>query len=295
MLLFDDYEKVKKFLASPLRDVHNFTNLLKEYKSLFMRIDRHANQVIFTKCEDRSCCQEWRSTSLQEFLLNFKMLLFAPSITTTCDHYDTFLQSCMKSKHNLGSTGQPSSDEGDLGKCEICTNYWFLSKTEKARHKSLFHRRQKLQQPKPRTHSCDVCEASFSNLSSLNRHKKGKQHTSRDQRKRQQPNDASGRKKRKTKARTIQDMLRANRDVTSSDDESDEEACSAPTCCIKEIDTTVDISDAPVQEEVAQKIIPNISDSDQDADKDDEEMLDDDLNRDEVLVSIGEYVGAINI
>ena len=83
MLLFDDYEKVQKFLASPLRDVHNFINLLKEYKSLFMHIDRHANEVIFTKCEVRSCCQEWRSTSLQEFLLNFKMLLFAPSITTT--------------------------------------------------------------------------------------------------------------------------------------------------------------------------------------------------------------------
>ena len=181
----------------------------------------------------------------------------------------------MKSKHNFESTGQPSSDEKDLGKCEICPNYWFLSKTEKARHKSLFHRRQKLQQPQPRNHSCDVCEASFSSLSSLNRHKKEKQHTRRDQRKRQQPNDASSRKKRKTKARTIQDMMRANRDVTSSDDDSDEEACSAPTYCIEE------------------KIIPNISDSDQDADKNDEEMLDDDLNRDEVLVSIGEYVGAI--
>ena len=229
------YDTVKTFLACPVRDLHKFSNLVKEYKSVFKHIDRHSNEIIFVKCDDRSCCTEWK---LKSFVQKFKMQLFAPSTTTTCGHYDTFLQSCIKDKHVFSSSGQPSCGENDLGKCEYCPNYCFKSKTEKARHKSVYHRRQNVQAKRP-TINCDVCEASFGSLSSLNRHKKEKNHTKRDQGIKRKHSEAAP---RKTKARTIQDMLRANKgveqDSDDDDDEEEEEECSASQCTIQEINDT---------------------------------------------------------
>lgn len=232
-LLFDDYETVKNFLKCPIRDLHKFSNLAKEYKCMFKHIDRHANEIIFMKCEDRSCCGIWRSAGLKEFLKKFKMMLFAPTSTTTCGHYDTFLQSSIKVEHVFGSNGQPSVVKNDLGKCDHCPNYHFKSKTERERHHSLFHRRQNVQQQRPRSFVCDVCEASFGSLSSLNRHKKEKKHTRRDQGKKRKNAEAPS---RKTKARTIQDMLRTIPMIESEDaDNSEEEDCSAPECIINKI------------------------------------------------------------
>ena len=50
--------------------------------------------------------------------------------------------------------------------------YSFESKTGKARHIGVFHRRRKNKVDKPKIHTCGVCEAAFSTLSSLNSHKK---------------------------------------------------------------------------------------------------------------------------
>ena len=230
-LLFDDYENVKNFLKCPIRDLHKFSNLSTEYKCMFKHIDRHANEVIFMKC-DKRCCGEWESAALKEFLEKFKMMLFAPT-STTCGHYDTFLQSSIKVEHVFGSSGQPSVVKDDLGKCDHCPNYHFKSKTERERHQSLFHRRQKVQQQRPRSFVCNVCEASFESLSSLNRHKKEKKHTRRDQGRKRKNGEAPS---RNTKARTIQDMLRANPMIESEDAPSDsEEGCSASECIINTI------------------------------------------------------------
>ena len=233
-LLYNDYETVKTFLKCPIRDLHKFSNLVIEYKYMFEHIDRHANEIIFMKCDDRSCCKKWESPGLKEFLKKFKMMLFAPTITTSCGHYDTFLQSSNKVEHVFGSSGQPSVVMDDLGKCDHCPNYYFKSKTERERHHSLFHRRQRVQQQKPRSFVCNVCEASFRSLSSLNRHKKEKKHTRRDQGiKRKNAETPS----RTTKARTIQDMLRANAMIEGEHDadNSEEEDCSVPECIINKI------------------------------------------------------------
>ena len=231
-LLFDDYETVKKFLACPLRDIHQYSSLLREYKCMFEHIDRHLNEIVFIKCDDRSCCEEWKSTGLKKFLQKFKMRLFAPSITTTCGHYDTFLQSTIKDENIYGSSGQPSCLKDDLGKCNICSSYHFKSKTEMARHRSLFHRRQKNRGARPKSFQCDVCASTFTSLPSLNRHKKAEQHTTRVQgRKRKRETSV-----RKTKSRTIHDMLSSNQSASNaiSEDEEDDE-CSAPKCNINRI------------------------------------------------------------
>jgi len=52
-LLFKDYEQVKAFLKSPLRELHNFATLQKEFVEMLRYIDRHHNEVIFQRCNDR--------------------------------------------------------------------------------------------------------------------------------------------------------------------------------------------------------------------------------------------------
>ena len=46
-----------------------------------------------------------------------------------------------------------------------------------ARHIEFFYRRRKNKVDKPKNHTCSVCEAAFSSLSSLNCHKEKKPHT----------------------------------------------------------------------------------------------------------------------
>ena len=105
---------------------------------MFQHIDRHANEITFVKCQDRSCCEEWKSPRLKDFLSKFGMKLFAPSTTVTFGLYDTFLKSCLKKENAYGSSGQPSCERSDLGQCNFCPSYHFKSKTEKNCYMSVF-------------------------------------------------------------------------------------------------------------------------------------------------------------
>ena len=67
-LLYDDYEKVKKFLKSPLIEIHEYADIRKEYESVFKHRDRHHNEIFFIKCKDKSCCVDFRSQKLFDIL-----------------------------------------------------------------------------------------------------------------------------------------------------------------------------------------------------------------------------------
>ena len=58
-LLFNDYEEVKKFLSCPLRDLHKYSKLNKEFQEMLNHIDRHLNEIVFTKCTNEKCCEPW--------------------------------------------------------------------------------------------------------------------------------------------------------------------------------------------------------------------------------------------
>ena len=68
-LLFQDSDQVKAFLKSPARDLHDFSTLCKEFKEMLRHVDRHHNEVVFKRCDDRSCCQLFRSERLQNISL----------------------------------------------------------------------------------------------------------------------------------------------------------------------------------------------------------------------------------
>ena len=61
-LKWDDYDQVKTYFKAPARDLHNYTYLINECKSMPQHADRHLNEIVFIKCNDASCCGEWRST-----------------------------------------------------------------------------------------------------------------------------------------------------------------------------------------------------------------------------------------
>ena len=104
----------------------------------------------------------------------------------------------------------------------------FKSKTAKQRHESVFHRRQKTISANTYDFKCNVCNESFTSLSSLNRHKKAKQHTKRENPAPIRPST----KKTKKRQRTINAMLREQKEVESSSSEDEEGLCAATNCTV---------------------------------------------------------------
>ena len=178
-LLSDDYVRVKEFLKSPLRQAHEFSDLQKEFQAMFKHVDRYSNEAVFTKCSNVDCCDSWKALDVQSFLNRHNMKQFAPvNSASLSGHYETFLNlSLMESGFKYRDEGQPSRDKKTLSTCEFCPSLTIFSKTEKDRHKSLFHRRRKPQQGKPKEFICEVCSDDFDSSSSLTQHKTAKGHT----------------------------------------------------------------------------------------------------------------------
>ena len=245
-LLFNDYEEVKKFLSCPLRDLHKYSKLNKEFQEMLNHIDRHLNEIVFTKCTNKKCCDSWISKEVFSFMKDHGIRLFAPTYNETTDgHYETFLKTCIATKHQYGDFGQPSKDLKKLGKCTSCPTYSFKWKTEKARHIGVFHRRRKNKVDKPKNHTCGVCEAAFSSISSLNSHKKVENHTDRAvKRNRTENSQCLTKKPRKSGQRPLQDYLRQQEKATTAtnqktdddddDDDSLNEECEANECLIND-------------------------------------------------------------
>ena len=97
---------------------------------------------------------------------------------------------------------------------------------------SIFHPRQ-IGQPNPKNFICDICQITNSSLSSLNCHKKKDQGKKRKTLSENQPKS----KKNKTKPRTINDMVRANKTMNQTiENRQEDDEYSARNCTINEID-----------------------------------------------------------
>ena len=95
-LLFNDYEEVKKFLSCPLRDLHKYSKLNKEFQEMLNHIDRHLNEIVFKKWSNKKCCEPWISKEVFSFMKDHGIRLFAPTYNETTDgHYETFLKTCI--------------------------------------------------------------------------------------------------------------------------------------------------------------------------------------------------------
>ena len=231
-LLYNDYEAVKQILSCSIRDIHKYDTPKNEYQTMHQHLDRHLNEIVFTKYENRTCCEEWRSKEiLQHFDNSLLSVKFpAPTQSKECmGHYKTSLQECISETKRYGHEGQPTAVADNLGSCQLrCRAYHFKSKTAKARHISVFHRRQTKVAPGLTSYKCDVanCGGVFKSLSSLNRHKIKDGHTTRKNRKEpigkkrtsKQPGSSSKRQ------RTLQDMLRNSME--------EDQACAALECTI---------------------------------------------------------------
>ena len=168
---------MQAFLKTSIGRLPEFEDLVKEFKDMFLHMDGHYNEVVFKKCNALSCCKEWKAKEVKVYLENHKIRLLAPTLSTTYEsRFKSFLQDHISPSHSYGDEGQPTKIAKGFGRCEICPNYSFTSKTEKDRHKSLFYRRQTAA-VKPKDFVCDVCGSGFTSLSCLNRHKKKEKHT----------------------------------------------------------------------------------------------------------------------
>ena len=105
----------------PVRDLH---------KSMFYHLDCHLNEIIFLRCQDLTCCGEWRCSSVKESLAKNEYRLPALDMSKQYEgHYETYLRSLSESSFGFDHSFQPSVKIASLGKCEICPSFYFKSKT----------------------------------------------------------------------------------------------------------------------------------------------------------------------
>ena len=182
-LLFNDYKQAKAAMKSGIRNLHNHSSIINEFKEMHKHADRHLNEIIFTKCNDKTCCKTFRSEMVRDHF-NGKVKFPSPSISKN-GHYNTFFQECINQQKRYGDVGQPTAVEKQLGVCDFCPSFAFKSKTEKEKHNGIFHRRQKLPARKPndKLFKCifEGCAETFHSLVSLSRHQPAQKHRKRDQ------------------------------------------------------------------------------------------------------------------
>ena len=70
-LRWGDLENVQKFFKAPIRDLHNCSSLNEEFKEMFCHVDRYANELVFTRCTDHSCCVDWQFDKFRDHLSMF--------------------------------------------------------------------------------------------------------------------------------------------------------------------------------------------------------------------------------
>ena len=112
--------------------------------------------------------------------------------------------------------------------------YHFKSKTMAQPHQGMFHSQQKEKKGTKAVIKCGVCEVTYQSCFTSNCHKKSKGHT------KWVREDATSSKqkflkKRKTKQRTINDLLRSAQSNAGNDKDDDEEDhCAASKCIVTE-------------------------------------------------------------
>ena len=137
-------------LKGPIRDLtkkSENSSRLRELKFMLKHMDRRKNEVTFRKCDDPLCqhcsSKPVHATAVFEFLRRKKYVLFEPLKSEKHpNHYCTFLGLYEKEPGDLESStclDMPSLISIELGKCEICPAYVFLSATEKKWHMTIFH------------------------------------------------------------------------------------------------------------------------------------------------------------
>lgn len=92
-IIFQDYDKVKEFLGAALHNIHEYSDEKSICDAMFRHVDRPHNETTYVKCSDRSCCCEFRSKQLEEFLQKTSYGLPAPSKDILLKkHVQTFLK-----------------------------------------------------------------------------------------------------------------------------------------------------------------------------------------------------------
>ena len=197
---YNDYSEMYSLLKGPLRNIAKQPTHLKELKFMMKHLDRRKNELTFRKCDDPLCLhcvsKPVRATAALGFLQGRKFCMFEPQKSKKHPgHYSTFLEMCEEEPDDLLSNmGQemPSVKDKQLGRCEICPAYTFLSVTEKKRHMSIFHPKKSARTPQghPKQFFCKYkieadkeCGLSFQSMYRLNLHKKRAGHCQRKFRK----------------------------------------------------------------------------------------------------------------
>ena len=118
--------------------------LVKEFKMLAYHADRRSNFISFNKCQllrpGKEC--DWchshppQPCNALEYEKQLRGLWYDPMPSADHPgHFMTYLEMDKAGKFDY------QQDLFEIGKCSICINWWFSSKTEVKRHRRLFHPR----------------------------------------------------------------------------------------------------------------------------------------------------------
>ena len=233
--IYNDQNELLRFLSAPLRDFNSDKTLQRmrlKFKFFAKHAVRRQNEFVIMKCQffkssglECGYCQRNPPTAKEtlQLLKKFKGKMVQPVPSEqNPGHFLTFLET-------ISLTELPTEDTGELGKCMICPNWTFTSKTEQEKHRKLFHPKSKASHVVPlesQIHRCSykvnnkVCGESFQSRHMLFKHKQNMGHIKKRGAAAKKDFEEAQRKKRKLS----QDRSVAKKVITRNGFSSDEES-----------------------------------------------------------------------
>ena len=235
--------------------------LVKEFKMLVYHADRRSNFISFNKCQlfrpGKEC--DWcrshppKSCSALEYEKKLGGLWYDPMPSPVHPgHFMTYLEM------NEAEKFVNQHDLFKIGRCLICINWWFSSKTEVKRHRRLFHPRVPINKivvlndgqenilqettPVKKLHVCNhtECGLSFPTYHKLLVHRNRTGHKRNRKRKAnaEKTKEAIAEKKRQNQSQNLLNFFNKKtaheeprQSKGSSDDDNDDDECEAGNDC----------------------------------------------------------------
>ena len=256
---YSDHDTVTRFVNARLADFNandqSLILLRKEFNFFAVHADRRSNEIAFMKCQlfkKSDICQHCLDNppidcNALHSEINFGGFFFdAVSSESHPDHFKTYIEMI-----NDKETYVPKDTE--LGRCNICPNWWFSSEAEKQRHRKLLHpntkqlflsRSNTIQTKK---HVCHFkigvenkeCGQVFTSYHRLYAHKKKELHTLKSISKQKTQENKSKDEKRRKESETIKRFFKIpvkstdvedDEEKAESDDYGEEEQCGEDDC-----------------------------------------------------------------
>lgn len=141
---YNDHSEIHELFSKSCKAIKDNKDLFDDLQECMKHIFRRIHSLTILKCQSSDCLHCTHNpvikTTACNFLRKFKGLPSPAPDKIHEGHFTTFIDMCESECDNYEDTHMPKFQNAQLGKCPDCSLYCFTSKTEKEKHRRLFHR-----------------------------------------------------------------------------------------------------------------------------------------------------------